>query len=87
MLNAQRNDNPSTPPAREMTGIIDVHSHIITTLGSQAPMDKLPVWSIEGSLLLMMRIESRHPSYRCPNRPIRQKVRRPANSRGESMNN
>jgi 6-methylsalicylate decarboxylase len=53
MLNAQRNDNLSTPPAREMTGIIDVHSHIITTLGSQAPMDKLPVWSIEESLSLM----------------------------------
>jgi 6-methylsalicylate decarboxylase len=49
----QRNDNLSTPPAREMTGIIDVHSHIITTLGSQAPMDKLPVWSIEESLSLM----------------------------------
>jgi predicted TIM-barrel fold metal-dependent hydrolase len=33
--------------------IIDVHSHIITSLGSQAPMDKLPPWSIEESLSLM----------------------------------
>src|SRR5258708_9175053 len=33
--------------------IIDVHSHIITNLGSQAPMDKLPPWSIERSLSLM----------------------------------
>jgi len=33
--------------------IIDVHSHIITNLGSQAPMDKLPPWSIEQSLSLM----------------------------------
>jgi predicted TIM-barrel fold metal-dependent hydrolase len=36
-----------------MTGIIDVHSHIITNLGSQAPMDKLPPWSVEQSLSLM----------------------------------
>jgi predicted TIM-barrel fold metal-dependent hydrolase len=36
-----------------MTDIIDVHSHIITNLGSQAPMDKLPPWSIEQSLSLM----------------------------------
>src|SRR5260370_30888881 len=36
-----------------MTGIISVHSHIITNLGSQAPMDKLPVWSLEQSLSLM----------------------------------
>jgi predicted TIM-barrel fold metal-dependent hydrolase len=42
-----------TPSARKMTGIIDVHSHIITSLGSQAPMDKLPTWSIEQSLSLM----------------------------------
>jgi predicted TIM-barrel fold metal-dependent hydrolase len=33
--------------------IIDVHSHIVTSLGSQAPMDKLPPWSIEESLPLM----------------------------------
>jgi len=39
-----------------MTGlseIIDVHSHIITNLGSQAPTDKLPPWSIDESLSLM----------------------------------
>jgi hypothetical protein len=42
-----------TPSARKMTGIIGVHSHIITNLGSQAPMDKLPPWSIEQSLSLM----------------------------------
>jgi len=29
-----------------LSKIIDVHSHIITNLGSQAPMDKLPPWSI-----------------------------------------
>src|SRR5258708_14742904 len=33
--------------------IIDVHSHIITNLGSQAPMDKQPAGSIEQSLSLM----------------------------------
>ena len=43
----------ATPSARKMTDIIDVHSHIITKLGSQAPMDKLPPWSIERSLSLM----------------------------------
>src|SRR5258708_3018598 len=53
MSNVQKNDNLSTPSARKMTGIIDVHSHIITNLGSQAPMDKLPPWSIEQSLSLM----------------------------------
>ncbi|MCU1307947.1 MAG: hypothetical protein JWN45_2642 [Acidobacteriaceae bacterium] len=53
MSNVQKNDNLSTPAARKMTGIIDVHSHIITTLGSQAPMDKLPPWSIEQSLSIM----------------------------------
>src|SRR6266481_2998680 len=53
MSNLQKNDNLSTPSARKMTGIIDVHSHIITNLGSQAPMDKLPPWSIEQSLSLM----------------------------------
>jgi hypothetical protein len=53
MSNVQTNDNLSTPSARKMTGIIDVHSHIITNLGSQAPMDKLPAWSIEQSLSLM----------------------------------
>src|SRR5258707_6466000 len=42
-----------TPSARKMTDIIDVHSHIITNLGAQAPMDKLPAWSIEQSLSLM----------------------------------
>jgi len=36
-----------------LSKIIDVHSHIITSLGSQAPMDKLPPWSIEQSLSLM----------------------------------
>src|SRR5882757_4534194 len=36
-----------------LSKIIDVHSHIITNLGSQAPMDKLPPWSIERSLSLM----------------------------------
>jgi predicted TIM-barrel fold metal-dependent hydrolase len=39
--------------ARQMTGIIDVHSHIITNLGSQAPMATLPPWSIEESLSRM----------------------------------
>jgi len=53
MSNLENNDNLSTPPARRMRGIIDVHSHIITNLGSQAPMDKLPPWSIEQSLSLM----------------------------------
>jgi len=53
MSNVQNNDNPSTPSARKMTDIIDVHSHIITNLGSQAPMDKLPPWSIEQSLSIM----------------------------------
>jgi len=53
MSNAQKNDNLSAPSARKMAGIIDVHSHIITNLGSQAPMDKLPPWSIEQSLSLM----------------------------------
>jgi predicted TIM-barrel fold metal-dependent hydrolase len=53
MSNVQMNDNLSTPSAREMTGTIDVHSHIITSLGSQAPMDKLPPWSIEQTLSLM----------------------------------
>ena len=53
MSNVQTNDNLSTPSARRMTEIIDVHSHIITNLGSQAPMDKLPAWSIEQSLSLM----------------------------------
>jgi hypothetical protein len=42
-----------TPSARKTAGIIDVHSHIITNLGSQAPMDKLQPWSIEQSLSLM----------------------------------
>jgi len=36
-----------------LSNIIDVHSHIITNLGSQAPMAKLPPWSIERSLSLM----------------------------------
>ncbi|HXM68443.1 MAG TPA: hypothetical protein VN911_17060, partial [Candidatus Acidoferrum sp.] len=36
-----------------LSKIIDVHSHIITNLGAQAPMDKLPTWSIEQSLALM----------------------------------
>jgi predicted TIM-barrel fold metal-dependent hydrolase len=36
-----------------LSKIIDVHSHIITNLGSQAPMDKLPAWSIEQSLSIM----------------------------------
>jgi predicted TIM-barrel fold metal-dependent hydrolase len=53
MSNEQKNDTLSTPSTRKMTGIIDVHSHIITNLGSQAPMDKLPAWSIEQSLSLM----------------------------------
>ncbi len=53
MSNAQNNDNLSAPSARKMAGIIDVHSHIITNLGSQAPMDKLPPWSIEQSLSIM----------------------------------
>ena len=53
MLSAQRNENVSSPFTRKMTGIIDVHSHIITTLGSQAPMDKLPSWSVEESLSRM----------------------------------
>src|SRR5258705_9925235 len=53
MPNVQKNDSLSTPSVREMTGLIDVYSHIITNLGSQAPMDKLPAWSIEQSLSLM----------------------------------
>jgi predicted TIM-barrel fold metal-dependent hydrolase len=53
MSNVQKNDNPSTSSARKMTDIIDAHSHIITNLGSQAPMDKLPPWSIEQSLSIM----------------------------------
>ena len=52
-MSTARNDKLSTPSARKMTDIIDVHSHIITNLGSQAPMDKLPPWSIEQSLSLM----------------------------------
>jgi len=31
MSNVQKNDTLSTPSTRKMTGIIDVHSHIITT--------------------------------------------------------
>src|SRR3979490_550770 len=42
-----------TPPAGKMTGISGVHAHIITNLGSQAPMDKQPAWSIEQALSLM----------------------------------
>jgi hypothetical protein len=42
MSNGQNNDNQSTPSARRMTDIIYVHSYIITNLGSQAPMHKLP---------------------------------------------
>jgi 6-methylsalicylate decarboxylase len=53
MSNLKNNYNQSTPSARRMTDIIDVHSHIITNLGSQAPTDKLPPWSIEQSLSLM----------------------------------
>ncbi|MCU1299201.1 MAG: hypothetical protein JWO91_3479 [Acidobacteriaceae bacterium] len=53
MSNVQKNNNLSAPSVRKMTGIIDVHSHIITNLGSQAPMDKLPPWSVEQSLSLM----------------------------------
>jgi hypothetical protein len=33
--------------------IIDVHSHIITNLGSQVPTRKRPPWSIEQSMSLM----------------------------------
>src|SRR6266850_1922333 len=47
------NDNLCTPSSRKMTDIIDVHSHIITNRGSQAPMDKLPAWSIEQSFSIM----------------------------------
>src|SRR5712672_663572 len=36
-----------------LSKIIDIHSHVITNLGSQAPMDKLPPWSIEQSLSIM----------------------------------
>src|SRR5258708_40317835 len=36
-----------------LSKIIDVHSHIITNLGAQAPTDKLPPWSIEQSLSIM----------------------------------
>ncbi|MCU1310956.1 MAG: hypothetical protein JWO20_2081 [Candidatus Angelobacter sp.] len=53
MSNVQKSDILSTPATRKMTGIIDVHSHIITNLGSQAPTDKLPPWSIEQTLSLM----------------------------------
>ena len=53
MSKVQLYDNLSTPSSRKMTGIIDVHSHIITNLGSQAPTDKLPACSIEQSLSVM----------------------------------
>ena len=53
MSHSPNDDNQPTHSARTMTDIIDVHSHIITNLGSQAPMDKLPPWSIEQSLSLM----------------------------------
>jgi predicted TIM-barrel fold metal-dependent hydrolase len=53
MSNLQNHPSQSPPTARKMTGIIDVHSHIITNLGSQAPMDKLPPWSIKQSLSIM----------------------------------
>jgi len=53
MSKAQKNDNLSTPSARRMTDIIDVHSHIVTNLGAQAPTNKLPPWSIEQSLSVM----------------------------------
>src|SRR6266404_1869426 len=53
MSNVQKNDNLFTPSGRRMTDIIDVHSHIITNLGSQAPTAKLPAWSIEQSLSVM----------------------------------
>src|SRR5260370_5020340 len=36
-----------------LSKIIDVHSHIITNLGSQAATDKLPPWSSEQSMSLM----------------------------------
>src|SRR5260370_23647667 len=53
MSNVETKDNRATSSAREMTGIIDVHSHIITNLGAQAPTAKLPPWSVEQSLSLM----------------------------------
>jgi len=53
MSNVETKDNRATSSAREITGIIDVHSHIITNLGSQAPTAKLPPWSVEQSLSLM----------------------------------
>src|SRR5258708_24354929 len=53
MSNVQKNDNLSTASGGKMIGISDVHSHIITNIGSQAPMDKLPPWSVEQSLSLM----------------------------------
>jgi 6-methylsalicylate decarboxylase len=53
MSNVQTNNIRSASSARKMTGIIDVHSHIITNLGAQAPTAKLPPWSVEQSLSLM----------------------------------
>src|SRR5258708_8093944 len=53
MSKVKKNDNLSTLSKRKMAGIIDVHSHIITNLGSQAPMDKLPPWAIEQALAIM----------------------------------
>src|SRR5258708_39884089 len=53
MSKLENNYNQSPPSARRMTDIIDVHSHIITNIGSQAPTDKLPPWSIEQTLSLM----------------------------------
>jgi 6-methylsalicylate decarboxylase len=51
-LESQKTDKEDSFMAN-LSNIIDVHSHIITNLGSQAPMDKLPPWSIERSLSLM----------------------------------
>jgi len=56
-----------------MTGIIDVHSHIITNLGSAAPMDKLPLG--DRAVLSLMDAEwNRRISLIAPESPITQRT-------------
>ena len=40
---------------RDLSGIIDVHSHAILHIGQEAPMDKQPDWSVDGALATMDR--------------------------------
>ncbi len=87
MSNVQKKNNLSTPSARKMTGIIDVHSHIITNLGSQAPMDSYRLGRSSSLCQSWMQMESPHQFCRCRIRPVTRRGRRPASSRGESMNN